>query len=335
VKILVTGGAGYIGSHTCVALLEAGHDVLVLDNLCNGSEVALQRVQEITGRVIGFMQGDVRSREDLDSALSGGVDAVVHFAGLKAVGESCAQPLIYFDNNITGSINLLQAMQAHGVNKMVFSSSATVYGQPKSVPVDESAPTGANSPYGRSKLVVEELISDWCESNVEASAVLLRYFNPVGAHSSGRIGEDPRGTPNNLMPYVARVAIGRIDELQVFGNNYPTPDGTGIRDYLHVVDLADAHVKALAHAAAERGCEVLNIGTGRGYSVLELVVAFEVASERSVPFSFVGRRPGDVAELWAESSRAQRVLNWQPKYGLTEMCADSWRWQSNNPNGYL
>ena len=333
-NILVTGGAGYIGSHTCVALLEAGHAVTVLDNLCNGSDVALERVQELTGRPLRFVHGDVRNPQNLAQAFDGRIDAVIHFAALKAVGESCQQPLRYFDNNIAGTISLMQAMQDHGVRQLVFSSSATVYGEPDAGPVDESAALRVTNPYGRSKLVMEDLIRDWCKAEPQVSAVLLRYFNPVGAHPSGRIGEDPRGAPNNLMPFVAQVAVGRRDRLQVFGNDYPTPDGTGIRDYLHVVDLADAHVKALSLAKGETGCHVFNLGTGRGHSVLELIRAFEIASDREVPYALVNRRQGDVAELWANATLANDVLGWRPRYDLADMCADTWRWQIQNPSGF-
>ncbi|MBZ4185587.1 UDP-glucose 4-epimerase GalE [Thermomonas sp. RSS23] len=333
-NLLVTGGAGYIGSHTCVLLLEAGHTVTVIDNLCNSSATALERVQELAGKPLCFVEGDIRNPDDLARAFEGGIDAVIHFAALKAVGESCEQPLRYFDNNIGGTIALMQAMQDHGVHHLVFSSSATVYGQPDQVPVTEDAPLRVTNPYGRSKLVMEDLIRDWCAARPEASAVLLRYFNPVGAHPSGRIGEDPRGEPNNLMPYIAQVAIGRRERLQVFGSDYPTPDGTGVRDYLHVMDLADAHVKALVRAAHEPGSRVFNLGTGRGHSVLELVRAFEQASGREVPYTITARRPGDVAELWADPSRAKELLGWHPQFSLADMCADTWRWQSLNPQGY-
>lgn len=332
-RILVTGGAGYIGSHTCVVLLEAGHDVTVIDNLCNSSPIALQRVQELAGRPLRFVEGDIRNRADLDRAFEGGIDAVIHFAALKAVGQSCEQPLAYFDNNIGGTITLMQAMEAHGVERLVFSSSATVYGEPDSVPVREDAPLRVTNPYGRTKLVMEQLIGDWCAARPDASAVLLRYFNPVGAHPSGRIGEDPRGVPNNLMPYIAQVAVGRRERLQVFGNDYPTTDGTGVRDYLHVMDLADAHLKAVEYGIANRGCEVFNLGTGRGYSVLEVVRAFEAASGRSVPFDILPRRAGDVAELTADPGRAHDVLQWRAQHGLDAMCRDAWGWQNHNARG--
>ena len=333
-KLLVTGGAGYIGSHTCVVLLQAGHDVTVIDNLCNSSAIALERVQELAGRPLCFVQGDIRNRADLDRAFAGGIDAVIHFAALKAVGESCEQPLAYFDNNIGGTITLMQAMEAHGVERLVFSSSATVYGEPDSVPVREDASLRVTNPYGRTKLVMEQLIGDWCAARPDASAVLLRYFNPVGAHPSGRIGEDPRGVPNNLMPYIAQVAVGRRERLQVFGNDYPTPDGTGVRDYIHVVDLAEAHARALECAATRRGTLALNVGTGNGYSVLELVAAFERASGKPVPFDIAPRRPGDVAALWADPARAMELLGWTANWGVAAMCEDTWRWQQQNPDGY-
>ena len=333
-KILVTGGAGYIGSHTCVILLQAGHDVTVIDNLCNSSAIALERVQELAGRPLRFVNGDIRSRTDLDKAFEGGIDAVIHFAALKAVGESCEQPLAYFDNNIGGTITLMQAMEAHGVERLVFSSSATVYGEPGSVPVREDAPLRVTNPYGRTKLLMEQLIGDWCAARPDGSAVLLRYFNPVGAHPSGRIGEDPRGVPNNLMPYIAQVAVGRRERLQVFGNDYPTPDGTGVRDYIHVVDLAEAHARALECAATRRGTLALNVGTGNGYSVLELVAAFERASGKPVPFDIAPRRPGDVAALWADPARAMELLGWTANWGVAAMCEDTWRWQQQNPDGY-
>ena len=333
-NLLITGGAGYIGSHTCVLLLEAGHDVTVIDNLCNSSFVALQRVQELADKSLRFVEGDIRNRADLDRAFEGGIDAVIHFAALKAVGQSCEQPLTYFDNNIGGTIALLQAMQRANVRNLVFSSSATVYGEPDAVPLTEDAQLRVTNPYGRTKLVTEELIRDFCQAMPDTSAVLLRYFNPVGAHPSGRIGEDPGGVPNNLMPYVAQVAVGRRKALQVFGDDYPTPDGTGVRDYIHVMDLADAHVKALEFAANNRGAQAINVGTGRGYSVLELVRAFEQASARSIPVDIVGRRSGDVAELWADPGLAWKLLGWKAHRQLSDMCTDAWRWQSRNPDGF-
>jgi UDP-glucose 4-epimerase len=332
-RLLVTGGAGYIGSHTCVLLLEAGHDVTVIDNLCNSSAIALERVQELAGKPLRFVRGDIRNRDDLGHAFEGGIDAVIHFAALKAVGESCLQPLRYFDNNVGGSIRLMQAMEAHGVRRLVFSSSATVYGQPDSVPVKENAPLRVTNPYGRTKLVMEQLIQDWCVAHPDAGAVLLRYFNPVGAHPSGRIGEDPRGEPNNLMPYITQVAVGQRECLRVYGNDYPTADGTGIRDYLHVMDLAEAHLKAVAYSGLHAGCEVFNLGTGRGYSVLEMVHAFEAASGRPIPFAIQPRRAGDVAELTADPTRARAVLGWEATHELSAMCADAWRWQQGNCDG--
>lgn len=333
-RILVCGGAGYIGSHTCVALGEAGHDIVVLDNFCNSSAAAVSRAAELIGRPIRLVQGDIRDRADLSRAFQGGIDAVIHFAALKAVGDSCVRPLEYFDNNISGSIALLQAMQAQGVRKLVFSSSATVYGEPDAVPISESAPLRVTNPYGRTKLVVEDMIRDACAANPDFSAVILRYFNPVGAHPSGRIGEDPTGAPANLMPYVSQVAVGRRDRVMVFGNDYPTRDGTGVRDFIHVVDLAEAHCRALEFDPGRGGCAVFNLGTGRGYSVKELISSFEAVTGRSIPFTVVDRRPGDVAELWADVSLARDVLGWEARLDLDRMCADSWRWQSENPAGY-
>ena len=334
-KILVTGGAGYIGSHTCVLLLEAGHDVTVIDNLCNSSAIALERVQELAGKSLRFVEGDIRNGADLDRAFEGGIDAVIHFAALKAVGESCEQPLAYFDNNIGGTITLMQAMEAHGVHRLIFSSSATVYGQPDSVPIKEDAPLRVTNPYGRTKLVMEQLIQDWCTARPQASAVLLRYFNPVGAHPSGRIGEDPRGEPNNLMPYIAQVAVGRRELLRIYGDDYPTPDGTGVRDYLHVMDLAEAHLKAVEYSGTHAGCQAFNLGTGTGYSVREMVTAFELAAGRAIPCQIVERRAGDVTELTADPAEANAKLQWCTTRGLDAMCADAWRWQQQNPIGFL
>ena len=333
-RILVCGGAGYIGSHTCVALGEAGHDIVVLDNFCNSSAAAVSRSAELIGRPITLVQGDLRDRADLARAFQGGIDAVIHFAALKAVGDSCARPLDYFHNNISGTIALLQAMESRGVRKLVFSSSATVYGEPDSVPIAESAPLRVTNPYGRTKLVVEDMIRDTCAANPDFSAVILRYFNPVGAHPSGRIGEDPTGAPANLMPFVSQVAVGRRDRVLVFGNDYPTRDGTGVRDYIHVVDLAEAHCRALEFDPGHGACAVFNLGTGRGYSVKELISSFEAVTGRSIPYTVVDRRPGDVAELWADVSLAKDVLGWEARLDLDRMCADSWRWQSDNPLGY-
>ena len=334
-KILVTGGSGYIGSHICVELLANGHEVVVLDNLSNSSQEAVRRVESIAGRAITFVRGDI-----LDETLLRGIlqeqkiDAVIHLAGLKAVGESVAYPLRYYHNNVSGSRALLQAMADTGVKSIVFSSSATVYGDPASNPVDESAPLGPTNPYGRSKLQVEEMLGDLAASNQGWRIVILRYFNPVGAHASGLIGEHPLDTPNNLMPYVSRVAAGKLERLSVFGNDYPTPDGTGVRDYIHVVDLALGHVSALASLPAIRGCEVYNLGTGRGYSVLEIVQAFERTTGDEIPYAIAGRRPGDIAECYANPGKAERDLGWRANRNLDDMCLDAWRWQEGNPDGY-
>jgi UDP-glucose 4-epimerase len=336
-RVLVTGGAGYIGSHTCVSLVEAGHEPVVMDNLSNASPRVLDRLRELTGAEIPFVEADIRDAGRVAEVLDAcGIEAVIHFAALKAVGESVEKPLEYFDNNIGGTIHLLQAMSAAGVGRLVFSSSCTVYGDPETVPVDESAPLGAANPYGRTKLVMEELIRDLCRCDARFSATLLRYFNPVGAHPSGRIGEDPRGVPQNLVPYVSQVAVGRREKLRVFGGDWPTHDGTGVRDYIHVVDLAEAHVAALHHLETMPGGDVLavNLGTGRGHSVLEVVEAFEEASGRPIPYEVVERRPGDVAKVWADAALARSVLQWEARLGLNAMCADAWRWQQQNPNGF-
>jgi len=335
-RILVTGGAGYIGSHTCLELLAAGFEVVALDNLSNSSRVAVERVAELAGRPLPFVEADIRDRAALDSVFrSAPFHAVIHFAGLKAVGESVEKPLEYFDNNVGGTVTLLLAMREAGVKTIAFSSSCTVYGDPASVPIREDFPVGAvTNPYGRSKLVVEQVLGDTAASDPEWSVGLLRYFNPVGAHESGRIGEDPAGIPNNLMPFVSQVAVGRREYLRVFGGDYPTPDGTGVRDYIHVVDLALGHVRALEKLAGLRGVNVWNLGTGRGCSVLEVVRAFEAASGRAVPYRIVPRRPGDIAQTWADPSKAAAELGWKATRDLAAMCADSWRWQSSNPHGY-
>ena len=334
-KILVTGGAGYIGSHTCVELLQAGHDLIVLDNLSNSSEVALQRVSELTGKKAPLIVGDIRDATCLDALFSAHTfDAVIHFAGLKAVGESNAQPVRYYDHNVNGTLTLLRAMAEHEVFTMVFSSSATVYGDPEIVPIREDASLGPTNPYGRSKLMVEQVLTDLQRSDERWSITLLRYFNPVGAHISGRIGEDPHGIPNNLMPYIAQVAVGKLERLSIFGSDYPTPDGTGVRDYIHVVDLALGHLAALNRHLGDPGCHIYNLGTGRGVSVLEMRAAFEVASGQPIPFVFTERRPGDIAECWADPSHAQEQLAWYAQRGLDEMVSSSWRWQSHNPKGY-
>ncbi len=335
-KILVTGGAGYIGSHTTLALLEAGFEVVVLDNLCNSSAESLRRVESICGKAPLFVEGDIRDRALLDELFATHrIGAVLHFAGLKAVGESVREPLAYYENNVAGSVTLCQAMAEAGVFRLVFSSSATVYGEPAQMPIREDFPTGTpTNPYGRSKLMVEEVLRDLALSEPRWSIALLRYFNPVGAHDSGLIGEDPNGIPNNLLPYVAQVAIGKLKELAVFGDDYPTRDGTGVRDYIHVVDLADGHLKALQAISAQSGVHVWNLGTGTGYSVLEMVRAFEQASDRPVPYRIAPRRSGDIAECWADPAKAARELGWKAERGLETMMADAWRWQSGNPQGY-
>jgi UDP-glucose 4-epimerase len=333
--ILLTGGAGYIASHACVALLNAGHEVVVLDNLSNSSPVALERVARICGKAPAFVEGDVRDAELLDRLFAERpIRAVMHFAGLKAVGESVEKPLEYYDNNVRGTLELLAAMRRAGVRTIVFSSSATVYGDPASVPIREDFPRSATNPYGRSKLMIEDILGDVDRAESGWNIARLRYFNPVGAHDSGLIGEDPQGIPNNLMPFVAQVAIGRRERLSVFGSDYPTPDGTGVRDYIHVVDLAEGHVAALNWLERESGLLTVNLGTGQGYSVLDMVRAFEQASGRPVPYEIVGRRPGDIAACWADPSLARELLGWEAKRGIDAMCADAWRWQSMNPEGY-
>jgi UDP-glucose 4-epimerase len=333
--ILVTGGAGYIGSHACVSLLEAGYEVVVLDNLCNSSLIALQRLQEICGRSPVFIEGDIRDPDCLDEIFrTHTILAVLHFAGLKAVGESLDLPLQYYDNNVAGSLILLAAMERAGVRNMVFSSSATVYGDPVTVPIREDFALAPTSPYGRSKLMVEEILEDWQRANPLWSIGRLRYFNPVGAHPSGLIGEDPQGHPNNLLPFVAQVAVGKRDKLFVFGDDYETPDGTGVRDYIHVMDLVEGHVVALDYICRRSGLHTINLGTGNGISVLEMVKAFEQASGQSVPYAVVDRRPGDIAACWADPSYAQVVLEWKAFRSLAQMCEDCWRWQAGNPTGY-
>lgn len=333
--ILVTGGAGYIGSHTCVELLNAGYDIIVIDSFINSKPEALNRVSEITGKEFPVYHIDLLEKKQLEEVFSShSIDAVIHFAGLKAVGESVAIPLRYYHNNITGTLMLCEVMQAYGVKKMVFSSSATVYGTPERVPISEDFPLQATNPYGRTKLMIEEILRDLYVSDNEWSIALLRYFNPIGAHPSGRIGEDPNGIPNNLMPYITQVAVGKLKELRVFGNDYPTVDGTGVRDYIHVVDLAIGHVKALEKVMNTTGVEAYNLGTGRGYSVLELVSAFEKVTGIKIPYKIVDRRPGDVAISYADPTKAKEELGWVATRGIEEMCRDAWRWQSNNPNGY-
>lgn len=334
-NILVTGASGYIGSHTCIELINAGYGVIALDNLVNSSPMALARIEQITDTALPFFAVDVRDRAALERILATHrIDAAIHFAGLKAVGESVEKPLNYFDNNVSGSVTLLQALDQADVKRLIFSSSATVYGDPEHVPIDESARLSVTNPYGRTKLMVEQILGDLTRADKAWAIGILRYFNPVGAHPSGLIGEDPHGPPNNLMPFVAQVAVGRREKLSVFGNDYPTPDGTGIRDYIHVVDLARGHVAALNRLFAARCGFTVNLGTGQGYSVLEIVRAFEEASGRCVPYDIVERRPGDIAICYAAPEAAKEVLDWEAQKGLTEMCADHWRWQSMNPRGF-
>jgi len=334
-RVLVTGGAGYIGSHTCVEMLGSGHDLVVVDNLCNSKEESLRRVRALAGRDFGFVQADLRDRAALDGIFAAqSIDAVIHFAGLKAVGESVQLPLEYYDNNVSGTITLCRAMAAAGVKNIVFSSSATVYGDPASVPIREPFPLSATNPYGRSKLFIEEILRDLHVADPAWNVVLLRYFNPVGAHPSGRIGEDPNGIPNNLMPFVAQVAVGKLPKLRVFGDDYPTPDGTGVRDYIHVVDLARGHLAALNKLRDQPGAVVYNLGTGRGYSVLEMVAAFAEASGRPIPYEIAPRRAGDIATCYADPAKARDELGWQAQYGIAEMVRDAWRWQSENPRGF-
>jgi UDP-glucose 4-epimerase len=334
--ILVTGGAGFIGSHTCVELLDAGYDVVVLDNLSNASEVSLERIKELTGKDLKFYKADIRDRAALDDIFNKeDITSCIHFAGLKAVGESVAKPWEYYENNISGSLILFDVMRNHGVKNIIFSSSSTVYGTPETVPVTESTPKGTcTNPYGWTKWMLEQILSDMQKADPEWNVILLRYFNPIGAHQSGRMGEDPNGIPNNLMPYITQVAVGKLPELGVFGDDYDTPDGTGVRDYIHVVDLAIGHVKALTQIEKNCGLKVYNLGTGKGYSVLEIVKNFEEATGVKIPYQIKPRRAGDIAENYADASLAKEELGWTAKFGIKEMCEDSWRWQKNNPNGY-
>lgn len=334
-RVLVTGGAGYIGSHTCVELLQAGYEVVVVDNLSNSKEEALRRVEKIAGKRLEFHQVDLLDEAALDAVFrQNPVEAVLHFAGFKAVGESVAKPWSYYHNNVTGTLVLLKVMEEHAVKDIVFSSSCTVYGDPHKVPITEDFPLSATNPYGRTKLIIEDILRDMYKADPSWNTALLRYFNPVGAHPSGRIGEDPNDIPNNLMPYIAQVAVGRLSQLSVFGGDYPTPDGTGVRDYIHVVDLAIGHIKALEKLRQKPGLVAYNLGTGRGYSVLEVVASFERASGRVIPYQIVERRPGDIALTYADPAKANRELDWRAELDLDEMCADVWRWQSGNPNGY-
>ena len=329
-RILLTGGAGFIGSHTAVEMTQSGHEVIIYDNLCNSDTSVLDRLEKILGRRLPFEEGDIRDYDRMCEVLSKyNIEAVVHFAGLKAVGESCEKPLEYFDNNINGTLVLLRAMKSLGIKRIIFSSSATVYGMPQYLPLDEKHPLSVTNPYGRTKLQVEEILSDLCSSDPEWSAVCLRYFNPIGAHESGLIGENPRGIPNNLLPYVARVAAGQLKSLQVFGDDYDTPDGTGVRDYIHVVDLAKGHVLAAQYAFKHTGWIAINLGTGIGYSVLDIVKAYEKACGKPVPYKIVARRPGDVASNWADPKLAKELLGWQAHYTLQDMCEHSWNFQKN------
>lgn len=333
--VLVTGGAGYIGSHTCVEMLNAGYEIVVVDNLDNSSNESLNRVKKITGKTLKFYEADVRDKQSLRKIFNENkIEAVIHFAGLKAVGESVREPVMYYDNNLQSTISLIEVMNEFSVKKIVFSSSATVYGIAKEMPLKEGMPTGAINPYGRTKLFIEEILSDVCVADKDWSVALLRYFNPIGAHKSGIIGEDPKGIPNNLMPYIAQVAVGKLEKLHVFGNDYNTVDGTGVRDYIHVVDLAKGHVKAVDYVLKNTGCEAINLGTGNGTSVLELRDAFVKASGVDIPYVIDPRRPGDPDEVYADANKAKELLGWTAELGVDEMCEDTWRWQSGNPNGY-
>jgi len=336
-SILVSGGAGYIGSHTCVELLEAGYDIVVADNLCNSSEESLRRVEKITGKTVPFVKAELCNEEEVEALFvkHPEIDAVIHFAGLKAVGESVAKPLEYYTNNLVNSLVLLNAMRRHGVKNFVFSSSATVYGDPASVPIREDFPTGGTTnPYGTTKLFLERILTDYCKADPTMNVALLRYFNPIGAHESGLIGEDPNGIPNNLVPYIAKVAVGQLEKVHVYGNDYHTPDGTGVRDYIHVVDLAKGHVAALKKLASHCGLFVCNLGTGKGYSVLDVLHAYEKACGKELPYVIDPRRPGDIAACYADPAKARTELGWEAQYGIEDMCASSWKWQSMNPNGY-
>lgn len=335
-NVLLAGGAGYIGTHTCVELIEAGHSVVIADNYSNSCPEAVKRVEEITGASIPLYEADVCDKEAVRKIFAENkIDAVIHFAGLKAVGESCAKPLLYYRNNIDSTLTLLEVMQEFGVQNFIFSSSATVYGTPEEMPLVETMPTGSpTNPYGWTKLMMEQILTDTAAADPEMSIVILRYFNPIGAHESGRIGEDPNGIPNNLMPFITQVAAGRLPQLGVFGNDYPTHDGTGVRDYIHVVDLARGHVKAIDYSGAHKGVEIVNLGTGTGYSVLDIVKAFEKVNNIKIPYVIKPRRPGDIAECYANAEKAEKVLGWKAEKSLEDMCYDSWNWQSNNINGY-
>lgn len=335
-KVLVTGGAGFIGSHTCVELLENGHEVVVVDNLCNSSEKSLERVKELTGKDFAFYKGDILDDELLNKIFKeNDIDCCIHFAGLKAVGESVAKPWEYYNNNISGTLNLVKVMKENGCKNIIFSSSATVYGDPQEIPITENCPKGqCTNPYGWTKSMLEQILMDIYNSDKEWNIILLRYFNPIGAHKSGRIGENPNGIPNNLMPYITQVAVGKLEKLGVFGNDYDTPDGTGVRDYIHVVDLAKGHVKALKKIEENAGLNIYNLGTGQGYSVLDIVKNFEEATGVKIPYVIKKRRPGDIATSYCNPEKAYKELGWKAENGIKEMCADSWNWQKNNPKGY-
>ncbi|WP_417878950.1 UDP-glucose 4-epimerase GalE [Vibrio sp.] len=333
--VLVTGGMGYIGSHTCIQMIEAGMTPIIFDNLYNSKSTVLDRIEKVSGVRPIFVEGDIRDKQAISQVLKQyDIESVIHFAGLKAVGESVEKPLEYYDTNVHGTLVLVDAMREAGVKSLIFSSSATVYGDPASVPILEDFPTSATNPYGRSKLIVEECLTDFQKANPDWSITLLRYFNPVGSHPSGELGEDPQGIPNNLMPFVSQVAVGRREFLSVFGGDYPTPDGTGVRDYIHVMDLSDGHLAALTHVGSKQGLHIYNLGTGNGNSVLEMVNAFEKASGKKVPYKIVDRRPGDIAECWADPAKAEADLQWKATRSLEQMTEDTWRWQSNNPQGY-
>ena len=335
--ILVSGGAGYIGSHTCVELLAAGYDIVVADNFYNSCPKAVERVKQISGKDFRFYEADMTKAEDVEKVFAENpdIDSVIHFAAYKAVGESVAKPLEYYTDNLTSTLVVLAAMRKHGVHNFVFSSSATVYGDPASVPINENFPVGgATNPYGATKVMNEQILTDCCKADPELNVALLRYFNPIGAHKSGLIGEDPNGIPNNLMPYIAKVAVGKLEKVHVFGNDYPTPDGTGVRDYIHVVDLARGHVCAIRKLETGCGLFICNLGTGKGYSVLDVIHAFSKACGKEIPYVIDPRRPGDIAECYADPTKAKNELGWVAEYGIEEMCADSWNWQKNNPDGY-
>ena len=336
-SILVSGGAGYIGSHTCVELLQAGYEIVVADNLDNSSEESLRRVEQITGKPVPFVKAELCNPHEVEALFTNypGIDAVIHFAGLKSVGESVTKPLEYYSNNLGSTLTLLEAMRRHGVKNFVFSSSATVYGDPATVPIREDFPTGGTTnPYGTTKLFIERILMDCCKADPAMNVALLRYFNPIGAHESGLIGEDPNGIPNNLVPYIAQVAVGQLEKLHVYGDDYPTPDGTGVRDYIHVVDLAKGHLAALRKLETGCGLFVCNLGTGKGYSVLEVLRAYEKACGKTIPYVICDRRAGDIASCYADPGKARSELGWEAKYGIEDMCATSWKWQSMNPNGY-